>query len=116
MALRMSPVSRNLQTKVKMFGLEIEDLLIVSLLAVAAMLGGQFVFPNRFLLGIPMNWALMLLVLCLGVPALSLFKYGKPRGYLGDLINWYDKPRAYAAAEPDTYLDRKYLVEPEVKN
>jgi hypothetical protein len=111
MALRMTPVSRNLQTKVRMFGLEIEDLLLLGLLAVGAMLGGQFLFPKRFLFGIPMNWCLMLLVLCLGVPALSLFKYGKPRGYLSDLLNWYDKPHAYSAAEPDSFLDCEYLRE-----
>ena len=66
MALRMTTVSRNLQTKVTFLGLEIEDMLILGLLSVAVMLGGQFLFTDRYLFFLPMNWCLMLLVLMIG--------------------------------------------------
>jgi hypothetical protein len=55
----------------------------------------------------------MLLVLILGVPSLSIFKYGKPRGYMRDLIAWYTKPRAYAACERDEDFPAQYLSDEE---
>ena len=79
MALHVSPVSRNLNKPVYFMGLEIEDMMIVGVVCVGALMGGQMFFPDRYLFFIPMNWALMLMVLVLGVPALSIFKYGKPK-------------------------------------
>jgi hypothetical protein len=40
-----------------------------------------------------------------------VFKYGKPRGYLRDLIAWYTKPRAYCAAARDRQLRASYVEE-----
>jgi hypothetical protein len=82
MALRVSPVSRNLAMKVTFLFLEIEDMLALSFMSAISMIVGQWVFPDRYVFGIPMNWFLVLVVLGVGVPGLMLFKYGKPRGYL----------------------------------
>jgi hypothetical protein len=90
-------------------GLEIEDMMVIGVICVGALLGGEVIFPDRYLVFLPLNWALMLMVLLLGVPALSIFKYGKPRGYMKDLIAWYTQPRAYAACEHDTEFSAEYL-------
>jgi hypothetical protein len=49
----------------------------------------------------------------LSVPFLMLFKYGKPRRYLLDFIEYYSKPKIYCGLEPDTQQDQEYL-NPEV--
>lgn len=86
MSLQVSPVSRNLHNPVYFMGLEIEDMMIIGIVCIAALMGGQFLFPDRYLVFLPLNWALMLLVLILGVPSLSIFKYGKPRGYMKESV------------------------------
>jgi hypothetical protein len=111
MALRMSPVSRNLNATVMFFGLEFEDLLVVIILGVGGMLAGQFFFPDRYVFFLPMNWALLLLVVFTTIPGLMLLKYGKPRGYTAALFNWYTKPRAYSGREPDSVLVRPYIID-----
>lgn len=111
MALRMSPVSRNLHARITFLSLEIEDMLSLALLSAIAMLVGQFFFSDRYMFFLPMNWFLMLMVLMVGVPALMLFKYGKPRRYLLDLVFWYSKPRAYCASARDTQLTAEYFKE-----
>jgi hypothetical protein len=45
------------------------------------------------------------------VPLLMVFKYGKPRGYLRDLLNWYTKPRTYCAMARDRQIQRSYMSE-----
>ena len=109
MALRMSPVSRNLRAKVTLLGLEIEDMLFLAMACAVAMLTGQFLFPNRYMFFLPMNWFLMLAVLVLGVPGLVLFKYGKPRGYLMDWLLYHTKPHVYSGLEPDRILRKEYI-------
>jgi hypothetical protein len=47
----------------------------------------------------------------IGVPGLLLFKYGKPRSYLQDLLLWYAKPRTYSAVVHDTRMTEPYLQE-----
>jgi len=42
MALRMSPVSRNLHAKVTLLGLELEDMLFLAMACAVAMLSGNF--------------------------------------------------------------------------
>ena len=111
MTLRMSPVSRNLHAKVTLLGLELEDMLFLAMACAIAMLVGQFVFPNRYMFFLPMNWFLMLMVLVLGVPGLVLFKYGKPRGYLLDLVTYYGMPRAYCSCARDRKLTSDYLID-----
>ncbi len=113
MALRMSPVSRNLHAKVTLLGLEIEDMLFLAMACAVAMLTGQFLFPNRYMFFLPMNWFLMLAVLVLGVPGLVVFKYGKPRGYLLDLAKYYALPRSYCACAHDRKVTKEFLVDPD---
>jgi hypothetical protein len=111
MALRVSPVSRNLALKVTIMFLEIEDLLALGFACAVAMIAGQFVFSDRYVFSIPMNWFLVLVVVGLGVPGLMLFKYGKPRKYIADLLAWHSKPRSYCALARDTQLKTHYLEE-----
>jgi hypothetical protein len=49
----------------------------------------------------------------LAVPFLILFKYGRPRGYLTDLVRSFLAPRAWCALERDSELTQAYLVEEE---
>ena len=113
MALRVSPVSRNLALKVTFMFLEIEDMLALGFACAVGMIAGQFLFSDRYVFSIPMNWFLVLVVLGLGVPALTLFKYGKPRKYMVDLLAWYSKPHSYCALARDTQLTTSYLKEKE---
>jgi len=68
MALKMSPVSRNLHAKVTLLGLELEDMLFLAAASAGAMLVGQFFFSDRYMFFLPMNWFLLLMVLVIGVP------------------------------------------------
>ena len=115
MALKMSPVSRNLHAKITMLGLELEDMLALAMGCAIAMLVGQFFFPERYMFFLPMNWFLMLMVLVLGVPGLMLFKYGKPRRYLLDLSLYYAQPRDYCAFARDTRLTTSFIRDTEQK-
>ena len=45
------------------------------------------------------------------IPALILFKYGKPRGYLQDFLIFHMKPHVYCALEPDSEQRMEYLKE-----
>jgi uncharacterized membrane protein YccC len=74
-----------------------------------AMLVGQVLFPDRYLFFLPMNWFLLLMVLVVGVPGLMLFKYGKPRAYLLDLIIYHAQPRSYCANARDGKLMESFL-------
>ena len=107
MGLEVTPVYRNLRTRVTFFGLEAEDLFAVLALAVVANILGRFV--EREMFGIPMNMVLQYIVPVLSIPALMLFKYGKQRGYLLDLITFHSKPHVYSALERDSQLVREYL-------
>jgi len=111
MALRMSPVSRNLHAKVILLGLELEDMLFLAAASAGAMLVGQFFFSDRYMFFLPMNWFLLLMVLVLGVPGLMLFKYGKPRGYLLDLITHFGMPRSYCALARDRKLTSEFIID-----
>ena len=105
-------MSRNLHAKVTLLGLELEDMLFLAMACAIAMLVGQFLFPNRYMFFLPMNWFLMLMVLVLGVPGLVVFKYGKPRGYLLDLVTYYGLPRSYCGCARDRKLTRDFLIDP----
>jgi hypothetical protein len=109
MALKISPVSRNLHAKVTLLGLELEDMLFLAMCCAIAMLVGQVLFPDRYLFFLPMNWFLLLMVLVVGVPGLMLFKYGKPRAYLLDLIIYHAQPRSYCANARDGKLTESFL-------
>jgi hypothetical protein len=47
----------------------------------------------------------------LSIPALILFKYGKPRGYLQDWLMFHMKPHVYCALESDSEQRMEYLKE-----
>jgi hypothetical protein len=44
-----------------------------------------------------------------------LFKYGKPRGYLLDLVKYYGEPCSYCAFARDTKLTTSFFKEEETK-
>lgn len=104
MGLDVTPVNRNLHTRVTFMALEFEDLFIVLGLAavmnvVSRLVSGQMSAYLQY--GVPLSV----------VPLLMVFKYGKPRGYLRDLFHWYTKPRAYCSAAQDSKLRSPYITE-----
>jgi len=107
MALDVTPIYRNLRTRVTFFGLEAEDLFAILAVAVVMNICGRFL--NREMFGLPMNMVLQYLVPVLSVPALMLFKYGKQRGYLLDWVLFHTKPHVYSALERDRELTREYI-------
>ncbi len=111
MALNTSPVSRNLHLRVTLLFLELEDLLAIMLAVCAAMLIGNWFFSDRYIFQIPMNYFLPLMILVLGVPGLMIFKYGKPRGYLADLLVFHAKPQQYSARTPEQTIRTTYFRE-----
>ncbi len=107
MALTVTPVNRNLHTRVTFMWLEFEDLFIV--LGVAALMNVAGRFVSGEIAGMPAGLVVQYGVPLSIVPILMLFKYGKPRGYFRDLIAWYFKPRTYAAAARDSQTTTEYL-------
>ncbi len=104
MALDVTPVNRNLHTRVTFMALEFEDLFVVLGLAAVMNVVSRFVDGG---MGAVLQYGVPLGV----IPLLMVFKYGKPRGYLRDLIAWYTKPRAYCAAARDRQLRASYVEE-----
>lgn len=107
MALDVTPVYRNLRTRVTLFGLEAEDLFVILAVAVVMNIFGRFL--NREMFGLPMNMVLQYFVPVLSVPALMLFKYGKQRGYLLDWVQFHTKPHVYSGLERDRELNGEYI-------
>ena len=102
MALDVTPVNRNLHTRLTFMALEFEDLFVV--LGLAAVMN----VVSRFVSG-QMSAYLQYGVPLAVVPLLMVFKYGKPRGYLRDLLNWYTRPKAYCAAARDHQVRSSYV-------
>ena len=107
MALDVTPVYRNLRTRVTFFGLEAEDLFAILALVVVLNVVGRLL--NREMFGLPMNMILQYIVPIMTIPALMLFKYGKQRGYLHDWVMFHTKPHVYSALERDRELVREYI-------
>ena len=107
MPLEVTPVYRNLRTRVTFFGLEAEDLFAILMLAVVANILGRFV--QREMFGVPMNMVLQYIVPVLSIPVLMLFKYGKQRGYVQDWVMFHAKPHVYSSLEQDAELVRDYI-------
>lgn len=103
MALDVTPVNRNLHTRVTFMALEFEDLFVVLGLAAAMNVVSRFVDGS---MSAYLQYGVPLAV----VPLLMVFKYGKPRGYLRDLLYWYTKPRTYCAVSRDRYIQSSYLT------
>jgi hypothetical protein len=112
MALNISPVHRNLHTRVSFLYLEFEDWFVVIGLAAITNIFGRWV--DRHMFGIPMNVFLQYVVPVLSIPFLMLFKYGKPRSYLKDFLAWHTKPRIYCGLEPDSGMKLDYFKEEEI--
>ena len=104
MALDVTPVNRNLHTRVTFMLLEFEDLFVVLGLAAVMNVVGRFAGGSTSLL---LQYGVPLAV----VPVLMIFKYGKPRGYVRDLFHWYTKPRAYCALARDRKILTAYVAE-----
>jgi hypothetical protein len=113
MSLNLSPVHRNLHTKVTFLGLEFEDLILVLALAAAMNLLAHFAGSESHILGMPLNVFMEFVVPFLAIPFLMLFKYGKPRGYLTDLLRSFFAPKAWCAFERDCVLAEPYIAEEE---
>ena len=113
MSLDLTPVHRNLHTKVTFLGLEFEDLILVLALAALMNLLAHFVSGNAHVFGIPLNIFMEFVVPALAVPFLILFKYGRPRGYLTDLVRSFFAPKAWCALERDSELTQPYVVDEE---
>ena len=111
--LNITPVHRNLHTRVTFLYLEFEDTLVILGIAVVANVFGRFL--HRDLGGIPLNLILQYIVPVLAIPLLVAFKYGKPRRYLFDFIEWHTKPRIYCGMEPDCQHSVGYLKEDELE-
>jgi hypothetical protein len=107
MALDVTPVYRNLRTRVTFCGLEAEDLFAILGLAVVMNIFGRCF--HRDMLGLPMNMVLEYCVPVLSIPALMLFKYGKQRSYLLDWLLFHTKPHVYSGLERDRELTTEYL-------
>ena len=70
MSLDLTPVHRNLHTKVTFLGLEFEDLILVLALAAVMNIFGHFVTGNAKVLGMPLSLFMEFVVPFLAVPFL----------------------------------------------
>ena len=104
MPLDVTPVNRNLQTRVTFMALEFEDLFVILGLGAMMNVAGRFATGGSSLV---VQYGVPLAV----VPVLMAFKYGKPRGYIRDLFRWYTKPRAYCGLAPDRIIQIPYIAE-----
>lgn len=109
MALKTTPVPRNLGTRVRFLGLEVEDLIAILIIAALANIVGRF--AHRELFGIPLNLFLQYVVPVLAIPGLMAFKYGKPNRYLLDFAQYHLRPHAYCVLEEDPEQRSTYLKE-----
>ena len=107
MALDVTPVNRNLHTRVTFMLLEFEDLFVVLGIAALTNVVGRFVTGT--IAGLPAGVVIQYGVPLSVVPLLMAFKYGKPRGYVRDLLAWYTKPHSYCAAERDHTITNSYF-------
>jgi hypothetical protein len=89
--------------------LEFEDLFVV--LGVAAVMNVVGRFVGGQIAGLPAGMVLQYGVPISIVPVLMACKYGKPRGYVRDLLFWHIRPRAYCAIARDRELKTPYLRE-----
>ena len=113
MSLDLTPVHRNLHTKVTFLGLEFEDLILVLALAALMNLLAHFAGNNAHFLGMPLNIFMEFVVPVLAIPFLILFKYGRPRGYLTDLVRSFFASLRGAHLSEIRNCEKAYVVEEE---
>lgn len=88
--LRTSVIHRNLDSKIKIVGMEVHDLILILLLAaVMNLLFGRLSLAPLFVVGLPGALGLVL----------YFVKRNKPDGYLVDLFRYHLSPGWYAANE-----------------
>jgi hypothetical protein len=109
MALNITQVHRNLHTRVTILYLEFEDIFVILGLAALTNVLGRFI--GREIAGIPLNILFQYVIPLAAIPLLIAFKYGKPRRYLFDFLEWRIKPRIYCGMEPDAGQKSGYLKE-----
>jgi hypothetical protein len=109
MSLNVTPVNRNLHTRITFLLLEFEDLFVV--LGVAAVMNVVGRFVGGQIAGLPAGMVLQYGIPISIVPILMACKYGKPRGYVRDLLFWHIRPRVYCAIASDQQLKSPYLRE-----
>ena len=109
MPLDITQVHRNLHTRVTIMYLEFEDIFVI--LGLAALTNVLARFVHRDVGGIPLNILLQYVVPIAAIPTLMAFKYGKPRRYLFDFLEWHAKPRIYCGMEPDSQQTTEYYLE-----
>jgi hypothetical protein len=105
----MTPIHKNLHTRVTFLGLEFEDLIAILAIGIAMNLASHFVGDHAKVMGLPLNIFMEFVVPLLTIPFLMLFKYGKPRGYLQDLVMSLMSPRGWCALEKDSQLTTPYI-------
>ncbi|MGH9628291.1 MAG: hypothetical protein ACRD7E_08130 [Bryobacteraceae bacterium] len=113
MPLNITQVHRNLHTRVTIMYLEFEDMFLILGLAALTNILGRFV--QRELAGIPLNILFQYIVPLAAIPLLIAFKYGKPRRYLLDFLEWHTKPRIYCGIEPDSQQAAEYMKEDQAR-
>ena len=113
MSLDLTPVHRNLHTRVTFLGLEFEDLILVLALAALMNLLAHFASDTARVFGMPLNVFMEFVVPFLSIPFLILFKYGKPKGYLLDLVRSFLAPHTWCALERDSELTQSYIADEE---
>src|SRR5260370_7854299 len=98
MALTITPVARNLTTKVTFLYLEFDDLFASLVLAGVMNMFGRFLHREMF--GIPMGVFLQYVVPVLIIPKWILFKYGKPRAYFRAWLTFHMNPLIHSSLPP----------------
>jgi hypothetical protein len=96
---------------VKLFGLEVEDLMAISFVAIFFFITGQLAFPKTLVFRLPLNWVLFLGTMIGGTMFMGAFKYGKPRGYLMDRVTWLFSPKRRDCMAHDYEMAKPYLID-----
>src|SRR5258708_12604743 len=102
MSLDLTPVHRNLHTRVTFLGLEFEDLILVLALAALMNLLAHFASDTARVFGIPLNVFMEFVVPFLTIPFLILFKYGNPKDYLLTLLRPFLPPQPPSPLNPNS--------------
>jgi hypothetical protein len=102
MGLETTPVNRNLGSRVTLWGLELEDLMVVCIVAAVSLFTGNFI--KSTVMGLPMNIILAVCNTAAVLIGIWVFKFGKPRGYLGDYVAYILRPHFFSGVEPDTQV------------
>ena len=109
MVLNYTPLYRSLRSRVKVFSyLEMEDLMLILVLAALLGLIGNFI-PRKLFGWLDVNLFLQYIVPAIAIPFVMLFKYGKPRGYFRDLLVYHTRPHIYSPGARDRQHARPYF-------